>query len=42
LDQEKQTTQDMENIGEELLKDKQRLEKTLETIQADKDRQVNI
>uniref|UniRef100_A0A671MRQ2 Protein Daple-like n=1 Tax=Sinocyclocheilus anshuiensis TaxID=1608454 RepID=A0A671MRQ2_9TELE len=41
LEQEKQTTQDMENLGEELLKDKQRLEKTLETIQADKDRQIS-
>ncbi|XP_050989975.1 protein Daple isoform X2 [Labeo rohita] len=41
LDQEKQTTQDMENLGEELLKEKQRLNKTLETIQADKDRQIS-
>uniref|UniRef100_A0A673NKE8 Protein Daple-like n=1 Tax=Sinocyclocheilus rhinocerous TaxID=307959 RepID=A0A673NKE8_9TELE len=41
LDQEKQTTQDMENLGEELLKEKQGLEKTLETIQADKDRQIS-
>ncbi|XP_026141716.1 protein Daple isoform X1 [Carassius auratus] len=41
LDQEKQTTQDMENLGEELLKEKQRLEKTLETIQADKERQIS-
>ncbi|XP_073682701.1 protein Daple [Garra rufa] len=41
LDQEKQTTQDMENLGEELLKDKQRMEKTLETIQEDKDRQIS-
>uniref|UniRef100_A0A8C1FME6 Coiled-coil domain containing 88C n=1 Tax=Cyprinus carpio carpio TaxID=630221 RepID=A0A8C1FME6_CYPCA len=41
LDQEKQTTQDMENLGEELLTEKQRLEKTLETIQADKDRQIS-
>ncbi|XP_051722992.1 protein Daple [Ctenopharyngodon idella] len=41
LDQEKQTTQDMENLGEELLREKQRLEKTLETIQAEKDRQIS-
>ncbi|KTG36804.1 hypothetical protein cypCar_00018136, partial [Cyprinus carpio] len=41
LDQEKQTTQGMENLREELLKEKQRLEKTLETIQADKDRQIS-
>lgn len=41
LDQEKQTTQDMENLGEELIKEKQRMEKTLETIQAEKDRQIS-
>ncbi|KAK7153274.1 hypothetical protein R3I93_011240 [Phoxinus phoxinus] len=41
LDQEKQTTQDMENLGDELLTEKQRLEKTLETIQTDKDRQIS-
>lgn len=41
LDQEKQTTQDMEGLGEDLLKDKQKLDKALETLQADKDRQVH-
>ncbi|XP_072545675.1 protein Daple [Salminus brasiliensis] len=41
LDQEKQTTQDMESLGEELLKEKQRLEKTLETVQAEKDKQIS-
>uniref|UniRef100_W5K3E1 Coiled-coil domain containing 88C n=1 Tax=Astyanax mexicanus TaxID=7994 RepID=W5K3E1_ASTMX len=41
LDQEKQTTQDMESLGEELLKEKQKLEKTLETVQADKDKQIS-
>lgn len=41
LDQEKQTTQDMDNLGEELLREKQRLEKTLETVQSDKDRQIS-
>uniref|UniRef100_A0A673YYD3 Coiled-coil domain containing 88C n=1 Tax=Salmo trutta TaxID=8032 RepID=A0A673YYD3_SALTR len=33
LDQEKQTTQDMEGLEEDLLKDKQKLEKTLERLQ---------
>uniref|UniRef100_A0A8B9JZ06 Protein Daple n=1 Tax=Astyanax mexicanus TaxID=7994 RepID=A0A8B9JZ06_ASTMX len=41
LDQEKQTTHDMESLGEELLKEKQKLEKTLETVQADKDKQIS-
>lgn len=40
LDQEKQTTQDMESLGEELLKEKQRMEKALQTLQAEKDKQV--
>uniref|UniRef100_A0A673YXU7 Coiled-coil domain containing 88C n=1 Tax=Salmo trutta TaxID=8032 RepID=A0A673YXU7_SALTR len=41
LDQEKQTTQDMEGLEEDLLKDKQKLEKTLERLQADKNRQIS-
>ncbi|TRY55298.1 hypothetical protein DNTS_013455 [Danionella cerebrum] len=41
LDQEQQTTQDMESLGEELLREKQRLEKTLETLHAEKDRQIS-
>uniref|UniRef100_A0A8C7U9P8 Coiled-coil domain containing 88C n=1 Tax=Oncorhynchus mykiss TaxID=8022 RepID=A0A8C7U9P8_ONCMY len=41
LDQEKQTTQDMEGLGEDLLKDKQKLNKALETLQEDKDRQIS-
>uniref|UniRef100_A0A4W5PAS7 Coiled-coil domain containing 88C n=1 Tax=Hucho hucho TaxID=62062 RepID=A0A4W5PAS7_9TELE len=41
LDQEKQTTQDMEGLGEDLLKDKQKLDKALGTLQADKDRQIS-
>ncbi|XP_073725684.1 protein Daple [Misgurnus anguillicaudatus] len=41
LEQEKQTTQDMENLGEELLKEKQRLVKSLETLQAEKDEQIS-
>ena len=40
LDQEKQTNQDMESLGEELLKDKQQLEKEKHKLQTDKDRQV--
>ena len=40
LDQEKQTNQDMESLGEDLLKDKQKLEKVMEGLQADKDKQV--
>jgi DNA repair exonuclease SbcCD ATPase subunit len=40
LDQEKQTTQDMECLEEDLLKDEQKLEKTLERLQADKNRQA--
>ncbi|KAM9571491.1 protein Daple-like [Salvelinus alpinus] len=41
LDQEKQTTQDMEGLEEDLLKDEQKLEKTLERLQADKNRQFS-
>uniref|UniRef100_A0A8C8C8T5 HOOK N-terminal domain-containing protein n=1 Tax=Oncorhynchus tshawytscha TaxID=74940 RepID=A0A8C8C8T5_ONCTS len=41
LDQEKQTTQDMEGLEEDLLKDEQKLEKTLERLQADKNRQIS-
>ncbi|XP_066530867.1 protein Daple [Hoplias malabaricus] len=41
LDQEKQTTQDMESLSEELLKEKQRMEKTLESVQAEKDKQIS-
>ncbi|XP_035269604.1 protein Daple [Anguilla anguilla] len=40
LEQEKQATHDMGNLGEELLKDKQKLEKALEAAQAEKDRQA--
>ncbi|KAJ8341863.1 hypothetical protein SKAU_G00341540 [Synaphobranchus kaupii] len=40
LEQEKQATHDMGNLGEELLKDKQKLQKALEAAQAEKDRQV--
>ncbi|KAL7861971.1 hypothetical protein SRHO_G00134120 [Serrasalmus rhombeus] len=41
LDQEKQTTQDMESLGEELLKEKQRVEKGLEMLQAEKDKRIS-
>lgn len=42
LDQEKLTNQDMESLGEELLKEKQNLERDLHTLRAAKDRQVGI
>lgn len=41
LDQEKQASKDVEQLGDELRKDKQRLQKTLETLQADRERQVH-
>ncbi|XP_057200703.1 protein Daple isoform X2 [Triplophysa rosa] len=41
LEQEKQTTQDMENLGEELLKEKRRLVKSLEMLQGEKDKQIS-
>ncbi|XP_048830257.1 protein Daple isoform X2 [Brienomyrus brachyistius] len=40
LDEEKQATKDVEKLGDELRKDKQRLQKSLETVQADGDRQI--
>lgn len=40
LDQEKQTNQDMESLVEELLKEKQKLMKNMETMRGEKDRQV--
>lgn len=42
LDQEKLTNQDMESLGEELLKEKQSLEREVHTLRAEKDRQVGI
>ncbi|XP_052001582.1 protein Daple [Xyrauchen texanus] len=41
LDQEKQTTQDMESLREELLNERKRLEKSLESLQEDKERQIS-
>jgi len=40
LDQERLTNQDMESLGEELLKEKQSLERELHALRAEKDRQV--
>ncbi|KAM6973258.1 protein Daple [Aplochiton taeniatus] len=40
LDQEKMTNQDMESLGEELLKDKQELEKEMASLRGDKDQQI--
>lgn len=42
LDQEKLTNQDMESLGEELLKEKQSQERELHALRAEKDRQVGI
>ncbi|KAM4723315.1 protein Daple isoform 2-T2 [Anableps anableps] len=41
LDQEKLTNQDMESLGEELLKEKQSLEREMHALRADKDRQIS-
>uniref|UniRef100_A0A3B3TJD4 Coiled-coil domain containing 88C n=1 Tax=Poecilia latipinna TaxID=48699 RepID=A0A3B3TJD4_9TELE len=41
LDQEKLTNQDMETLGEELLKEKQSLEREIHALRADKDRQIS-
>lgn len=40
LDQERLTNQDMESLGEEILKEKQSLDRELHTVRAEKDRQV--
>lgn len=40
LDQERLTNQDMESLGEEILKEKQSLGRELHTVRAEKDRQV--
>lgn len=40
LDQERLTNQDMESLGEEILKEKQGLDRELHTLRAEKDRQV--
>ncbi|KAM7376783.1 hypothetical protein PAMP_006490 [Pampus punctatissimus] len=41
LDQERLTNQDMESLGEEMLKDKQSLERAMHTVKAEKDRQIS-
>ena len=40
MDQERLTNQDMESLGEEILKEKQSLEREMHTLRAEKDRQV--
>ncbi|KAF7649667.1 hypothetical protein LDENG_00137780 [Lucifuga dentata] len=41
LDQERLTSQDMESLGEEILKEKQSLERELHALRAEKDRQIS-
>ncbi|KAM6912936.1 protein Daple [Xenentodon cancila] len=41
LDQERLTNQDMESLGEELLKEKQNLEKEMHALRAEKDQQIS-
>ncbi|XP_059209009.1 protein Daple [Centropristis striata] len=41
LDQERLTNQDMESLGEEILKEKQTLERDLHILRAEKDRQIS-
>ncbi|KAM4540673.1 protein Daple isoform 2-T2 [Fundulus diaphanus] len=41
LDQERLTNQDMESLGEELLREKQSLERELHSLRADSDRQIS-
>lgn len=40
MDQERLTNQDMESLGDEILKEKQSLGRELHTLRAEKDRQV--
>uniref|UniRef100_A0A665THI1 Protein Daple-like n=1 Tax=Echeneis naucrates TaxID=173247 RepID=A0A665THI1_ECHNA len=41
LDQERLTNQDMESLGEEILKEKQSLEREIHALRAEKDRQIS-
>uniref|UniRef100_UPI0037E7D386 protein Daple n=1 Tax=Semicossyphus pulcher TaxID=241346 RepID=UPI0037E7D386 len=41
LDQERLTNQDMESLGEEILKEKQILERDMHTLRAERDRQIS-
>ncbi|NWI47936.1 DAPLE protein, partial [Picathartes gymnocephalus] len=40
IEKEKQSNQDLETLSEELIKDKEQLQVVLETLKADKDRQI--
>lgn len=40
MDQERLTNQDMESLGEEILKEKQSLQREMHAVRAEKDRQV--
>lgn len=40
IEKEKQSSQDLETLSEELIKDKEQLQVVMETLKADKDRQV--
>lgn len=40
IEKEKQSNQDLETLSEELIKDKEQLQVIMETLKADKDRQV--
>lgn len=40
IEKEKQSNQDLETLSEELIKDKEQLQVVMETLKADKDRQV--
>lgn len=40
MDQERLTNQDMESLGEEILKEKQSMEREMHTLRAERDRQV--
>ncbi|XP_050809127.1 protein Daple isoform X2 [Gopherus flavomarginatus] len=41
IEKEKQSNQDLETLSEELIKEKQQLQGVMETVKADKDRQIN-
>lgn len=40
IEKEKQSNQDLETLSEELIKEKEQLQVVMETLKADKDRQV--
>ncbi|KAM9146936.1 protein Daple isoform 2-T2 [Pangshura tecta] len=41
IEKEKQSNQDLETLSEELIKEKEQLQDVMETVKADKDRQIN-